>query len=88
MTETVGQVHQQDHHRIDDRFADFARSLAAVPDTAAFAEAAPAVHHYIFVDEQHHLPSLRDRADRVIEALPTGTMPTGWNCEMAGRGRS
>lgn len=60
MTETAGQVLEHDHHRIDERFADFARSLAgAVPDTAAFTEAADALRHHIYVEEEHHFPVLR-----------------------------
>lgn len=61
MPETAGQVLEDDHHRIDERFADFARSLAgATPDTAAFTEAADALRHHIFVEETLHFPPLRD----------------------------
>ncbi len=60
MAETAGRVLEHDHHRIDDRFAAFAASLPeGWIDAAAFHEAADALRHHIYVEEELHFPALR-----------------------------
>lgn len=57
---TVGQQLEHDHHRIDEGFATFARSLSAVViDRAAFDDAANALRHHIYVEESLHFPVMR-----------------------------
>ena len=61
MTQTAGQVLEHDHHRIDERFVEFARSLDdGVPDVRAFEEGATALRHHIYVEEELHFPVLRE----------------------------
>lgn len=62
---SAGQQLERDHHRIDERFACFAESLfgPAVElealDVEAFAAAALALRHHIYVEEVHHFPVVR-----------------------------
>lgn len=60
MDGTVGNRLEHDHHRIDDGFARFARSLGeASVDRTAFDEAAAGLRHHIYVEETLHFPVLR-----------------------------
>ncbi len=57
---SVGQQLEHDHHRIDDGFARFSESLAGpATDVEAFADAALALRHHIYVEEVHHFPVVR-----------------------------
>ncbi len=57
---TVGQQLEHNHHRIDEGFARFARSLGDTSiDGAAFRTAADAMRHHIHVEESLHFPVLR-----------------------------
>ncbi len=60
MDDTVGRQLEHDHHRIDDSFAQFAKSLnESSIDRDAFDVAAGALRHHIYVEETLHFPVLR-----------------------------
>jgi iron-sulfur cluster repair protein YtfE (RIC family) len=54
-------VLEADHHRIDAYFAAFAHGLATGSiDRAAYAAGSEGLRHHIYVEEEHHLPTLRE----------------------------
>ncbi|MCD6639948.1 MAG: hemerythrin domain-containing protein [Nocardioides sp.] len=59
--QTIGQVLEDDHHRIDRHFAAFAASLAGDGAVAEdeLAAGITALKHHIWVEEELHFPPLR-----------------------------
>ena len=59
-TGSAGQRLEHDHHRIDEGFARFASSLPGpAVDREAFADAATALRHHIYIEEMFHFPVVR-----------------------------
>lgn len=57
---SAGELLEQDHRRIDEGFARFAESLSGpTVDGAAFADAALALRHHIYIEEVHHFPAVK-----------------------------
>lgn len=58
--QTIGQVLENDHHKIDRHFAVFATSLGnGVVDGAQLTAGITALRHHIWVEEELHFPPLR-----------------------------
>lgn len=58
--DSLGDVLERDHHRIDEHFARFAASLTDGPlDTDALAAGSAGLRHHIYVEEEHHFPPLQ-----------------------------
>ena len=58
---SVGEVLEQDHHRIDGYFEVFAKSLRedGQIDAEAFATGAAGLRHHIYVEEVLHFPAMK-----------------------------
>ena len=58
---TIGNVLEDDHHRIDAHLAAFAASVeAGRPDLDELAAGAEGLRHHIWVEEEEHFPPLRE----------------------------